>query len=1088
MKPKLLFECIKRSPDHKKITSFLTVFFIAFLLCSSFIFISLQASAQQGNNRTFDRIIIKGRVINDKGEALAGASIKLKNTEKGSVSNSSGNFSLSVNKGDTVIVSFLGYEGYQFVANNSKEIRVLLSASLAINLNDVIVVAYGTQKKATITGAITTVAATDIVKNTNQDVTNTLTGRAPGIRVTQQSSQPGKFDSQIDIRGFSSVDPNDILGQETSGPLFVIDGVPRDKATFDHLDPNEIESLSVLKDATAAIYGVEAANGVILVTTKKGSQKDLQIDFTTRQGRQSITKYPSLCNGYQYAVLYDEQQINNIISSKSQYIPPLFSLQNIADYQSGKLPSVDWLKLLLRDHSAQQQYNLTVSGGNSKVKYFLSGGYFNQQGLISSGIDNSQKYNLRGVLSLQVAKGLSFDMNLGFNDVISNAPHEAIWSLIRNSWRIAPSETVYSNGDPHYYRNFSASQQPNPMAETNQNIAGYDNANNKALTSTFNLNYIIPFVKGLSAKVLVAYDNNWGFDKNFAKAWSQYQYDPNSGVQKAFVFNSPSNLSNNYSSSIRNDLQFQLNYQNHFGKNNFSALVLYEQLYNQGNSFSAQTFYVVDIIDQLSAGVHGGSTPDQVNSGYGQSSRASYVGKLNYDYAGKYLAEFGFREDGSSYFPPNKRWGFFPYVSAGWRISEEPFIKNNTKFIDNIKLRGSIGKLGDDVAAANGFPAFLTGYNYPSTASGSLAGSVFGGGFVRGVDFKNAADANITWYTSTTTNIGLDLSFWHEKLSFTGEIFRRDRDGLLATPIIAIPGTFGAVQPQINLNSDRTQGFEITIGHKNKIRELEYSFSGNMSFARSQWRHYEQSTPTNATDNYVNQHSSRYKDQIYGYKVLGQFANFSEIYSSPVQDGAGNRTILPGDFKYADLTGDGIIDGKDQTYIANGGAKPLIYYGLNIEASWRGIDFSMLIQGAAMYSVIYQDQLSRPFYFGDANPISAFFDRWHRQDVTDPNSPWVAGKFPSTGQRTNYIGNNSFNTFNAAYVRLKSLELGYTLPGKILGKAGVKSFRVFANAYDLLTLTGKGLNFIDPEYTDTRLYSYNYPITLNMNLGARLSF
>lgn len=1032
---------------------------------------------------------IKGTVVDSAtGQPLEGVTVSLEGTKIKTSTGRDGGFSLRpTGKRRTILFTFVSYGTVRAIVEGNEPLSVKLAPS-AGGLNQVIVVAYGTQKAATITGAITTVAAPDLIKNTNQDVTNTLTGRAPGVRVTQQSSQPGIFDSQIDIRGFSTVDPNDILGRQTGGPLFVIDGVTRDKAAFDHLDPNEIQSLSVLKDASAAIYGVEAANGVILVTTKKGTQKDVEIDFSSRIGDQRITKYPELANAYQYATLYDELKVNDIISNKAQYTPPLYSLQTIEDYRTGKLPSVDWGKLLLRRHSGQQQYNLTASGGTTRTKFFVSGGYFNQQGLFTSGIDNSKKYNVRAVLTFQVAKDLNFDMNVGFNDVISNAPHEAVWSLIRNSWRIFPGETVYSNGDPHFYRNFAASQEPNPLAEINQNLAGYDNINNKALTSTFNLSYNIPFVRGLSAKALVAYDNNWGFEKNFARSWSQYQFNAATNTQTPFVFNSPSNLTNNSSSSIRNDLQFQLNYQNHFGKHNVSALAVYEQLYNKGTSFSAQTFYIVDIIDQLAAGVHGGANPDKVNSGYGESSRLSYIGKLTYDYDGKYLFEAAFREDGSSYFPPHHRWGFFPYVSAGWRLSEESFIKNNFKSIDNIKIRGSIGRLGDDVAAANGFPAFLTGYNYPSTASGSLAGSVFGSGFVRGVDFKNAANANITWYTSTLSNIGLDFSLWHEKLYFVGELFRRDRDGLLATPIIAIPGSFGAVQPQINLNSDRTQGFEITVGHKNRIGELTYNISGNMSFTRTQYRHYEQSAPTNSSDNYVNQHSNRYKDQVYGYKVVGQFQDFKEIYASPVQDGAGNRTLLPGDLKYADLTHDGIIDGKDQTYIAYGGAKPLMYYGLNIDLSWRGFDFSMLIQGAAMYSVTYQDQLSRPFYFSDSDPIAAFFDRWHRQDVTDPNSPWVPGRFPSTGQRTNYIGNNTFNTFNAAYARVKSIELGYTLPRNILKKAGIKNLRVFGNAYNLLTFTGKGLNFVDPEYTDNRLYSYNYPITLNTNLGVRLTF
>ena len=1059
------------------------------MLLATLFFLQGLHAQKTSPNTSIQHDSIRGKVVDSAtGQSLVGVTVSLEGTRIKTTTRGDGSFSLpATGKKRVLLFTYVSYGTVRATVEGQEPLSIRLAPASG-SLDQVIVVAYGTQKAVTVTGAITTVAPTDLIKNANQDVTNTLTGRAPGVRVAQLSSQPGIFDSQIDIRGFSFVDPNDINGRQQGGPLFVIDGVPRDKGAFDHLDPNEIQSLSVLKDASAAIYGVQAANGVILVTTRKGSVKDVQIDFTSRIGDQKVTKYPSLASAYQYATMWDEQQVNNMISNKLQYTPPLYSLQTIEDYRTGKLPSVDWLKLLLRKHSPQQQYNLTASGGTGRMRFFLSGGYFDQKGLFTSGIDNSKKYNLRGVLTFQVTKDLTFDMNLGFNDVISNAPHDAIWDLVRASWRIFPGETVYSNGDPLYYRNFSASQQQNPLAVINQSVSGYDNNNNKALTSTFNLSYNIPFVKGLSAKALLAYDNNWNFDKNFARSWSQYAYDPATKTQKPTVFNAPSNLTNNYGTSLRNDLQLQLSYQNHFGKHNVAATGVYEQLYNKGNSFSAQTFYIVDIIDQLGAGVHGGANPDRVNSGFSESSRLAYIGKLNYDYAQKYLLEAGFRQDGSSFFPKNSRWGFFPYVLAGWRISEEPFLKYKFKAIDNIKIRGSIGRLGDDLAAANSFPAFLTGYTYPSTASGSLSGSVFNGSFVKGVDFKNVANQNITWYTSTTTNIGLDLSFWHEKLSFTGEVFRRDRDGLLATPIKAIPGSFGAVQVPLNINSDRTQGFELTIGHKNRIGEVEYNISGNVSFARTQNRHYEQGAPTNASDNYVNQKSNRYTDQIYGYKVVSQFKNFQEIFASPVQDGAGNRTLLPGDLKYADLTGDGIIDDKDQTYIAYGGAKPLMYFGLNIDVNWKGFDLSILFQGATMHSVIYQDQLSRPFYFSDSDPISAFFDRWHRADVTDPNSAWIPGRFPSTGQRTNYKGNNTFNTFDASYARLKSMEIGYTLPGKLLKKSGIKNLRIYGNAYNLLTITGKGLNFVDPEYTSQRLYSYNYPITLNTNLGLRLSF
>lgn len=1029
---------------------------------------------------------ITGKVIDQSGEPLIGASVKVKGSSQGVVTDTKGAFALKVaDPKGTLTVSYIGYNMLDVDLKNNRTITVTLTAQQG-SLDEVVVVAYGTQKRANLTGAVSTVVAKDLVKNSNNDVTNTLTGRAPGVRVAQLSSQPGKFDSQIDIRGFSYVDPNDVEGNQQGGPLFIIDGVQRDKSGFDHLDPNEIESVSVLKDATAAIYGVKAANGVILVTTKKGKQGAIQVAYTMHLGKQFITKYPELSSAYQYATLFDEQQINNFISGNQQITPPQFTPQQIEDFRTGKTPSTDFLKAILNNSTSQQQHNVTVSGGNEKLRFFVSGGYFDEGGLLKTNIEYGKKYNFRTAVDGQLGKGLTFSINLGLNNVMSKSPNTAIWSLMKNAWSISPTQSLYSNGDTQYLNQFYNQPNDNPLGQITENLAGYNKTNDKALTSTFSLNYELPFVEGLSIKGLFAYDNSYTFNRSFRKQFYQYQYDNTTQLQTPFSHQSPSQLNEYFGQGITNDLQLSLNYNHRFGKSNVSGLLIYEQIYRQGNSNNAQTQFVIDAIDQLSAG---NRATDVVGSGYSQSGNRSYAGKFNYDYAGKYLAEFGFREDGSSYFPTKSRWGFFPYGSVGWRISEESFIKDKLKFVDNIKLRATYGKEGDDQAAANTF-AYLTGYIYPSSGSGSLAGSVFGPGFVKGVDFKNAANANITWYTSTQTDIGLDFSLWNGKLTFEGDVFRRERSGLLGSPISNIPGTYGVNLPQVNLNGDRTQGFEIVLGHRSKIGAVDFSVSGNMSYARTQNRYIEQTPASSDADNYRNKSAYRYNDIVWGYKVAGQFQNFQQIYAAPIQDGAGNRSLLPGDLNYVDLNGDNVIDGKDQTVIARNGGKPAIYFGANFELGYKGFDFSMLVQGATMYSVSYLDQLSRPFYFQYANPVSIYADRWHRQDIFDPNSPWVPGRFPSTGQRQNYKDGvpNSFSTFDGSYVRIKSIELGYTFGKKLLGRLGINRFRVFANAYNLYTFTGKGLDFIDPESSGTRLYSYSYPITLNVNAGVQATF
>jgi TonB-linked SusC/RagA family outer membrane protein len=1042
---------------------------------------------------------IRGRVTDSTGKALSGVSISERGTKIGTVTDNDGRFSLHVpeRKGVFLVISYIGYDAQTIALEGRTNLEVVLRRASATGLNDVVVVAYGVQKRTSITGAVTTVAPAELLKSSEPDLNNQLTGRAPGVRVEQLSSQPGQYDSQIDIRGFSTVLPqaNNITGAQTGGPLFVIDGVPRDQGTFQMLDPNEIASLSVLKDATASIYGVEAANGVILVTTRKGANHPVEVNYTGSAGKQIITRYPQLMNAYQYTQTYDEMQINGAYSSNAQPPAVMYSPQTIAEYKSGQLPSTDWLRAVIDNSSSQTQHNLNITGGTDRIRFFTSGGYFDQGGLLSSHMEVGRKFNFRGDVTAEIAKGLTADVNVGLIDNIQNQPSEAVWSVVRNTWQFQPVYSIYANNNPGYYNHVPNNNNANPVAVIDPNQAGYNYTNSRNFTSTFNLNYKIPFVQGLSVNGLFGYDNNYSLNKDFNKAFSEYDFDSAANAYTATTgfggSNGVSQLSESFGESLRNDLQFTLNYDNTFGKSHIKVLGLYEQIYNQSDGTYASGDFVIDALPQLSA-----TNPStaQVNSNYAANSSRSYGGRVNYEYDGKYLLEGGFREEGSSYFPTGGRWGFFPYGGIGWRISEEPFIKDHLKFINNLKIRGTIGKEGDDQGAAASFPAFLSGYSYPGGNSvygsgGSYVGSVFGNsGLVKGVGFINSVNPNITWYTSTQTDIGLESTFWNGKLSFEADVFRRDRNGLLATPIIAIPGTYGENLPPENINSDRTEGFELTLGTTGKIGNVSYSINPNMSFSRTEWRHYEQTAPLNSIDNWNNQLSHRWTDLVWGYKVIGQFKSFQQIYAAPSQDGAGNKTLLPGDYQYADVNHDGQITGADQTVIATGGAKPLIYFATNFGANWKGFDFSLLLQGATMYHQTYNDQLSRPFYFGDSDPITAFYNRWHQTNMFDATSQWVPGRYPSTGQRTNYIGNNTATTYNATYLRVKSLQIGYTFRGVALKKVRFKGLRVFASAYDLFTFTGKGLNFVDPEYSDSRLYSYNYPITMNLTIGGQVTF
>ncbi|MGF7079311.1 SusC/RagA family TonB-linked outer membrane protein [Mucilaginibacter sp. UYCu711] len=1028
------------------------------------------------------QINVTGKVTDEKGLPLPGVSVLLKGTTTGSITNANGDYTLSADTKGTLTFRYLGYDEQTITIDGRNVINIGLLASKAKDLDEVIVVAYGSQKKPLVTGAISTVSGKDLVKVSNNDLTNALTGRAPGVRIQQLSSEPGKFDTQIDIRGFSYIDPNpgsNVLQTQTGGPLFIIDGVQRDKSGFDRLDANEVESISVLKDATAAIYGVKAANGVILVTTKKGSASALSVNYTGQWGRQIITKYPSLDNAYEYATIWDEQQINGFISGNQQLIQPRFTAAQLEDFKTGKSKSTDFLSLVLKKTTEQQQQNITVNGGGDKVRYFLSGGYFNGGGLYNSGILGEKKYNFRSDIQAELAKGLTFGTNLSYINSNSNSTSEDTWSILKNIWRIDPTEKIYANDNPDYLAQF-VSGLLHPIAETTQSFSGYNKNSDNYFTSTFDLTYKTPFLKGLTVKALFAYDKSYGLRKRFKKKFSQYDYlftpaPANTPYYNANVQNNPSTLSEDFNQNVRIDEQFSINYDRSFGKNHINVLGLYEQIDRIFNSNTAQTQFIIDAVDQLAAG---NRATDAINSGYSESANRSYVGKINYDYSGKYLAEFGFRYDGSSNFPPNSRWGFFPYGSLGWNISEESFIKNKFTFLDNLKLRATYGKSGDDQAAAF---QFLTGYSYPSGGYQFGTGSTYTGG----LGFINSPNPNITWYTSKTADLGINASFWKGLLTVEGDIFRRDRSGLLAFRNSTIPGTYGVNLPQVNLNSDRTQGYEIALGHNNRIGGFTYSINSNVSFSRTQNIYVEQNPSSSDNDYYRNSTQNRYNDIVWGYKYVSHFQNQADIYASPIQDGAGNRTLLPGDLKYADLNGDNIIDAKDQTVIGNAHQKPAMFFGTSIDAAWRGIDFSMLLQGATKFYVYYQEQLGRPL-FNNGNGITEFNDRWHRENIFDPTSPWIPGRYPSTGDRGNYAV-SSFWLRDASYLRIKSLAVGYTFPAKLTSKYHIAKARLFAQGYNIATWT-KGLDFVDPEYADNRLYSYNYPTTLNLNFGVQLTF
>jgi len=1006
---------------------------------------------------------ITGKVTDEKGNPVAGVTVIVKGTTLGTLTDGSGKYIINnAPNGSTLVFSFIGMVTQEIPAQDRALIDVVLKEA-AVGLDEVVVVGYGTQKKVTLTGSVASVSNKEIKAVTTVSLADNLAGKIPGLRVRQNSSEPGVYDSNIDIRGWGSA-------------LIIVDGVASDN--FFKIDPNEIENISVLKDASAAIYGVRAANGVILITTKKGVAGESQITYSGSYGVQSETSFPRAMNAAEHTQVVDWAEQNS-------GVPITFSQQIIDDFKSGKTPSTYWRDVVMRNSAPQQQHNLTISGGNEKVKYFGSLGYFNQQGLFKSGDLSYKRYNFRLNITAQITKSLDAEFTVGGIADQKMSPHYQPWNVITDIWSAHPYFSVYANNNPAYLQKMDAPN--NPVGTSTSSLSGYNNNTTNSFQGNFALNWKIPFFNGLKARFLYGYNLNHFYNRGFNKRFPSYIYDPQKDVYNQFWNLSPSHMDESYGQDTRSTLQASLNYEKTFNsKHNIKGLILFESLKTANDGFNGSRQFDVDAVDQLYAG----NSVQQITSGdVSEFSNQGIIGRLNYDYSSKYIFEFSFREDGSSKFPSGKRWGFFPAVSTGWRVSEENFMKNNLPFITNLKLRGSWGQMGDD--AASSFQ-FVPGYYYPTTSMFDdyryPQSYVFGGSLVSALGVIGMINPNITWYKATTMDFGVDVNILHDNINFQFDIYRRLRTGLLAQRLLSLPQSVGASLPQENLESDLSTGVEFVLGTTQHINELVFGLSGQLSFTQSKWIKVEEALPGNSYLNWTNSNKNRNKDIIWGYKLDGVFQTQDEINSAPIQDGLGNSLIKPGDNKYTDVNGDGIIDGLDKVPIATGNALPRINYGVTLTFAWKGLDMNALFQAATGFYSTLNGMLINPLPWSGMNGLSQFYDCWHQADVNDPNSAWIPGKYPPPRVQGVFSPNfesSPYTVKDASYFRLKSLEIGYTLPVTFTKKVGIQKIRVFANGYNLLLWTH--IPFMDPEHP-TVIDGSTYPITKNYNIGVNVTF
>lgn len=1012
---------------------------------------------------------MSGQILDDSGQPVIGATvIDSSNPSKGCVTDNDGNFSLATVNGHELVASCLGFLDYKFVASSSNPyIRIILRTDEQM-LEETVVVGYGVQKKATLTGAISAIGNQDIITTKNENLQNTLTGKIPGLRIVQTTSEPGVFNNLMDIRGFGS-------------PLVIIDGVPRDNMT--RLNTEDIESISVLKDASAAVYGVRAANGVILISTKKGSKGQATISYSGNMTWQVPSNFPDFVDAVGMMTLRNEKTFHNIDGG---VVRP-YGEDVIEEYQNGTQKSTNWKKEIFKNSAPETSHTVNISGGNDNVTYFVSAGYLEQDSYLRTNSINYEKYSIRSNLSGKIGDNLSYEMNIaGLMDKY-NTPPAGSGGIILNGLNASPLDKVWYDEEQGLYASPTNQDGFNGVALMDTDLVGKCTYKNKWLQTSASLEYKIPYISGLSVKASYSFDYTLNNNSEYNKKYYLY-----TSGGKAVTKNAQSAADNKiarYFYDKKNNLfNISLNYSNSFGGHNVGGLILFETSHRTGDNF-----YAIRQLNLDKPYLFAGISTDQVagqDSSLGNLydySNEALVGRLNYDYLGKYLIEGSFRYDGSSRLPKDGRWGFFPSVSVGYRISEEQFWKNSSlSFIDNFKLRASYGVLGDDSGLLY---QFITGYLYPASPGGVFGNSNGVLEYINGASSAGIANKAITWYTSHTLNLGFDADAWNGLLGITAEYFRRRRSGLLATRVTSLPSVVGATLPQENLNGDLTRGFEIELSHRNHINDFYYQVKGNISYTRTKNRHVESARAGNSYENWRNNYNDRYNNIIWGIEGNGRLDDWEDIWYNDILI---SRNALPGDYEYEDWNGDGVISSLDYHPLVNSASKPdtytsatpLLYFGLNISAQWKNFDLSMQFQGAGAIWVSPTGMHHSPLWADAA--LEKFLDRWHPSDpLADPYNPeteWIKGKYAYTG--TDADANSTFSLQNASYMRLKNLEIGYSLPSKWLDKVNVKSLRVYFSGYDLLTFTG--LDDIDPEYNISN--DTIYPLSKSFTLGLNIKF
>ena len=999
---------------------------------------------------------VTGTVKDTNGEPIIGANVMVVGSATGVITDIDGNFTLNVPVGSKLQFSFIGYKEQVVPVKKGISLNIVLEEDAQM-LGEVEVVAYGVQKKVSVTGAISSMRGDDLLKTPAGSISNILSGQVTGISSVQYSGEPGADAADIYVRGIATTN--------NATPLIQVDGVERD---FSQIDPNEIESVTILKDASAtAVFGVRGANGVILITTKRGAEGKAKISFTTSAGVNVRTKELEFANSYQYASYVNMMRTNDGNE-------PLYSDEQLAAFRDHTnpllYPDINWIDYCMNKAAFQSQHNVSISGGTNNMRYFVSAGLFTQDGMFKQfnltddfNFDY-KRYNYRANLDFDISKTTLLSVNIGGRVESKRTPEsgEDQNQLFRKLYWAVPFASAGIVDGKYIKTNADYVTKPGADGLESYYGKGFRNQTTNVLNLDLVLDQKLDFItKGLSIKLKGSYNSSYSTTKIASSSVATYTpvVDDKGAItyKKSGSDSQTSYREGDYGKGRDWYMELALNYNRKFGNHSVTGLFLYNQ---------SKRYYP-------------GGTYDYIPTGY-----VGLVGRVTYDWKTRYLAEFNVGYNGSENFNPENRYGFFPAGSIGWIVSEEPFFAPIKKVVNYFKVRATLGMVGNDNYAGQRFLYLPGSYGYGQNNDHNGPGGFFGqniGNAKPGAWEATQSNPYAKWETAVKQNYGLDFNILNDHLSVSADYFIEKRRDILRTPDY-LPGILGMTLPAINVNKVENKGFEIQAKWNDRIgTDFRYWANFNISFARNKivfMNEVEQNEPwMYQTGRRIN---SRSMYKFWGFYDETADLRYQEEFGIPISDHG--ITLQPGDAVYVDLNKDGKLDGNDATRDIGFTDLPEYTAGLNFSFSWKNFDFSMQWTGA--WNV---DRMLSEFRqpLGDTQNKGLLLYQYENTWRSSEDS--YTAKFPritATNRKNNFEKGSDLYLINASYLRLKNIEIGYNFDFPFMRKLKLNSCRMYVNGYNLLTFTA--FDWGDPESRQSD--RPNYPLTRVFNIGLKLGF